>query len=102
MNQRQIEVLLSVIGENDVLNFILDEEKPEEYIVNLNSDTSQTELKRVFSKLLKLMIENDIQLELKIAEGYSRLLYKEVCTEYIDNLNREISSVAESVRKDIS
>lgn len=102
MNQKQIEVLLSVIGENDVLNFILDEDKPEEYIVNLNSDTSQAELKRVFSKLLKLMIENDIQLELKIAEGYSRVLYKEVCTEYIDNLNREISSVAESVRKDIS
>ena len=36
MNQKQIEVLLTVVGESDVLNFILDQEKPDEYVVNLN------------------------------------------------------------------
>ena len=102
MNQKQIEVLLTVVGESDVLNFILDLEKPDEYVVNLNSDTSQSELKKVFSKLLELIIENDVKLVLKIAEGYSKVLYMDVCTVYIDDLNREISSVAESVRKDVS
>lgn len=102
MNQKQIEVLLAVVGESDVLNFILDQEKPDEYVVNLNSDTSQSELKKVFSKLLELIIENDVKLVLKIAEGYSKVLYMDVCTVYIDDLNREISSVAESVRKDVS
>ncbi|MFR1272651.1 MAG: hypothetical protein ACLSCS_09435 [Eubacterium sp.] len=102
MNQKQIEVLLTVVGESDVLNFILDQEKPDEYVVNLNSDTSQSELKKVFSKLLELIIENDVKLVLKIAEGYSKVLYMDVCTVYIDDLNREISSVAESVRKDVS
>lgn len=101
MNQKQIEVLLTVVGESDVLNFILDQEKPDEYVVNLNSDTSQSELKKVFSKLLELIIENDVKLVLKIAEGYSKVLYMDVCTVYIDDLNREISSVAESVRKDV-
>lgn len=101
MNQKQIEVLLTVVGESDVLNFILDQEKPDEYVVNLNSDTSQSELKKVFSKLLELIIENDAKLVLKIAEGYSKVLYMDVCTVYIDDLNREISSVAESVRKDV-
>ena len=102
MNQKQIEVLLTVVGESDVLNFILDQEKPDEYVVNLNSDTSQSELKKVFSKLLELIIENDVKLVLKIAEGYSKVLYMDVCTVYIDDLNREISSVAESVRKEVS
>ncbi len=102
MNQKQIEVLLTVVGESDVLNFILDQEKPDEYVVNLNSDTSQSELKKVFSKLLELIIENDVKLVLKIAEGYSKVLYMEVCTVYIDDLNREISNVAESVRKEVS
>lgn len=102
MNQKQIEVLLTVVGESDVLNFMLDQEKPDEYVVNLNSDTSQSELKKVFSKLLELIIENDVKLVLKIAEGYSKVLYMDVCTVYIDDLNREISSVAESVRKDVS
>lgn len=102
MNQNQIEVLLTVVGESDVLNFILDQEKPDEYVVNLNSDTSQSELKKVFSKLLELIIENDVKLVLKIAEGYSKVLYMDVCTVYIDDLNHEISSVAESVRKDVS
>lgn len=102
MNQKQIEVLLTVVGESDVLNFILDQEKPDEYVVNLNSDTSQSELKKVFSKLLELIIENNVKLVLKIAEGYSKVLYMDVCTVYIDDLNREISSVAESVRKDVS
>lgn len=102
MNQKQIEVLLTVVGESDVLNFRLDQEKPDEYVVNLNSDTSQSELKKVFSKLLELIIENDIKLVLKIAEGYSKVLYMDVCTVYIDDLNREISSVAESVRKEVS
>ncbi len=102
MNQKQIEVLLTVVGESDVLNFILDQEKPDEYVVNLNSDTSQSELKKVFSKLLELIIENDVKLVLKIAEGYSKVLYMDVCTVYIDDLNREISNVAESVRKEVS
>lgn len=102
MNQKQIEVLLTVDGENDVLNFRLDTENTDGYIVNLNSDKSQAELKNVFSKLLTIMIEDDILLVLKVAEGYSKVLYKEVCFEYIDNLNREISSVAETVRKEIT
>lgn len=102
INQKQIEVLLTVVGESDVLNFILDQEKPDEYVVNLNSDTSQSELKKVFSKLLELIIENDVKLVLKIAEGYSKVLYMDVCIVYIDDLNREISNVAESVRKEVS
>ena len=102
MNQKQIEVLLTVVGESDVLNFILDQEKPDEYVVNLNSDTSQSELKKVFSKLLELIIENDVKLVLKISEGYSKVLYMDVCIVYIDDLNREISNVAESVRKEVS
>lgn len=90
---KTVEVLLTVLGEADVLVFCLDEDNPEKYVVNLNSSSNQAEIKDVFSKLLELLITDDITLELNIADGYSKGLYKDVCTEYIQDLNREIAQV---------
>ena len=94
MSLETIKVELTVIGEMDVLIFHLDSEKiPDGFSVNLNTASSQSELKAVFSKLLEMMIESEISLELIIAEGYSKGLYKDVCAEYIQDLNREIKQV---------
>lgn len=90
---KKIDVTLTVLNEIDVLIFSLDEDNPEKYKINLNSSTSQSEIKDVFAKLLEILIENDILLELKIADGYSKGLYKDVCTEYISDLNREIQQI---------
>lgn len=51
MSQITVDVQLKEIDEKDVLVFILDKENPEKYIVNLNSATSQLELKEVFGKI---------------------------------------------------
>ena len=45
MNPRVIDVELTVSGEADILLFHFDSEAPEKYSVNLNSSSSQTELK---------------------------------------------------------
>lgn len=99
--KKTIDVLLTVLGETDVLIFGFDDEQPEKYVVNLNSSSSQAEIKDVFSRLLELLITDDIVLDLKFSEGYSKGLYKEVCTEYINDLNREILQVKESISKTV-
>ena len=102
MSQKMIDVELTVFSEADVLIFRLDDEHPDEYVVNLNSSSSQNELKKVFSKLLQMLLEEDVLLKYSIAPGYSKGLYKEVCKEYIDDLNRELLQVKESMHSEIN
>ena len=102
MNQKVIEVKLTALSDLDVLIFGLDEAQPDEYIVDLNNANSQNELKQVFSRLLQMLIEEDISLKYTIVPGYRKELYKEVCKEYIDDLNRELSQVKASIDKEIN
>ncbi|MBQ3603614.1 MAG: hypothetical protein IJA02_07230 [Clostridia bacterium] len=99
MNQIVINVQLTVIGEEDVLVFAIDEENPDKYIISLNSPNNQSEIKKVFSKILEMLFDNDITLQLQIADGYSKGLYKDVCEEYINELQKEISEVKEQLIK---
>ena len=102
MNQKVIEVKLAVLSDVDVLIFGIDEEKPEAYVVNLNSDNSQTALKNVFSQLLKMLLEENVLLKYTVAANYQKTLYKDVCKEYIDDLNRELSQVRANMDKEIN
>lgn len=103
MSQEKVKVKLKEVDKTDYLVFDLDEEQyPDGMKVNLNSSTSQADLKQVFAKLLELMIEGPIKLELQISEGYSRGLYKDVCKEYIDDLNKEIEQVYNNLQDELS
>ena len=102
MNQVMIEVLLNSIDEADILTFFIDpEENQGGYCVNLNSTSSQSELKQVFSALLKKLAVNEITLELKIEKNYTKGLYIDVCAEYINDLNKELKSTFEKLHKDL-
>lgn len=101
MSQKTIDVMLTTLEDADVLIFFLDEEHPEGCSVNLNSSSSQNELKCVFSKLLQLLFDDDIMLNLIVSEGYKKGLYKDVCKEYIDDLNRELVQVKQSMKRAI-
>ena len=100
MSQKVIEVTLTVSSNVDVLIFGLDEEHPEAYVVNLNSANSQNELKNAFSRLLQMLLCEDIALKYIIASGYNKGLYKDVCKEYIDDLNRELLQVKGNIDKE--
>ena len=67
--------------------------------VNLNTNEGQNDLKRVFENLLIIINSKDIELKLEIDENYKKGLYKEVCAEYIEDLNKEIKSVRGEVLK---
>lgn len=98
MNQ-EIKVELTVLGDQDVLIFHLnDEEKPEGYIVYLNSDESQNDLKNVFLTIIEMLKNVFIKLKLEIVPNYSKALYKEVFTEYIADLNAEIYQTYEEMK----
>ena len=96
MNQevKIIKVELKKYNSYDMLSFYI---KQIEYYVNLNSENSQNDLKTIFSILLEQMIENPIELEFEIAQGYKSGLYIDVCTEYIKELNREIKQVIKKI-----
>ena len=83
---------------DDILAFMFDNA---ESVIHLNTDSCQIELKDIFSKLLTLCIENDIILNLIVADNYSRGLYKDVCTEYISELQRELDNVKDAIRKEL-
>lgn len=102
MSQRVIDVTLTVLSDVDVLVFGLDDKKQYDYTVNLNSATSQNELKNVFSRLLQLLLQEDIILNLVIDKDYGKGLYKDVCREYINDLNRELTQVKASLIKEIA
>ena len=56
----------------------------------------------VFSKLVYLCINNDVELSLEIEEGYKRSLYKDVCQEYVRELQREMNNVREKIRREFN
>lgn len=102
MNPRTIDVLLTVSGDADVLVFALDEECPDFYTVSLSTSSSQNDLQKVFSKLLQMLLDEDIVLSLTIADGYSKGLQKDVCLAYIDDLNRELVQVKTSMSAELA
>ena len=73
-----VKVVLTVMGETDVLVFLLDENDSEKYVIDLNDSSCQIKIKDVFSKLLEELIEFDINLDLEIQEGYSKNFYDEI------------------------
>ena len=98
MTPETIEVWLKAQdSETDILEFHLEHN----LVVNLNSPNCQTELKTVFSALLRKMLINDIILELKVEDGFNRIMYVEVCKEYIGDLNRELIQVASELRSEL-
>ena len=96
-----VKVVLTVMGETDVLVFLLDENDSEKYVIDLNDSSCQIKIKDVFSQPLEELIEFDINLDLEIQEGYSKGLYKDVCKEYIAELNKELVQVKNSIKKEL-
>lgn len=100
MNQITLNVkLFAESTDDDILAFLFEDAESR---VNLNTDSCQAELKEAFSKLIKLSLDNDVSLNLIIEDGYGRGLYKDVCTEYIAELQRELDSVKEKIRREIA
>ena len=100
MNQIILEVkLFAENTDDDILAFAFEDE---ECRVNLNSDSCQGELKEVFSKLVKLCLQNEVTLKRRIEDGYSRGLYKDVCSEYVTELQRELDRIKDRIRREVS
>lgn len=82
----------------DILHFdLVSESHPQGIDVDLNAEDGQNQLVTVFSCLLQKLLINKVVLLLKIETSYTRALFKEVCTEYIKNLNSELDSVYEQM-----
>lgn len=100
MNQKTINVILTLEDDEDILRFTIDEDLCLD--IQLNSDTCQAEIKSVFSALIPLLVENDISLKFEPDKAYSKELYIDVCREYIKDLEREINNCKLTIRDQLS
>ena len=99
MNQITLDVkLYEDCEENDILSFQFEDTEGKVY---LNSDSCQAQMKEVFSRLITISLNDDIQLKLIIDEGYGRGLYKDVCSEYIKELQKELDNVKDRIRREM-
>ena len=69
--------------------------------MNLNSETSQNELKAVFAKLLETLMVENVELRLVTDVKYKTVLYIEVCGEYISALNQELVQVKRLINEEL-
>lgn len=95
MNQEEkiINVYLECEENKDYLVFDFDEPLK----VNFNEEANQNELKEVFIRILNEMTRETIKLVYIDKTEYKNNLYKDVCKEYVKDLNREINTVAKSM-----
>lgn len=98
MSQRTIDVILTTLGEDrDVLRFIITEDSAID--IDLDSSVCQTEIKRLFSEILKLAVNEDIDFRFSTEDNFPRELYKDVCKEYIKDITRELQTSTVAIRK---
>lgn len=98
MNQITINAVLQGNENEDLLEFIVNENS---YMVDLNNESCQQSLKNVFAAILNELLENDIFIVFNCQEGYTRGLYKEVCEKVIEDINRELSEIKETLRDEL-
>lgn len=97
MNPRTIDVILTTLGnDRDVLRFHITENSTID--IDLDSSTCQTEIKRLFSEILKQAINEDIAFKFSVEDGFPRELYKDVCEEYIRDISRELETSIIAIR----
>lgn len=91
MNQEEkiIKIHLETRAKLDYMIFNLDDE----IAICMNNDESQNDLRILFTKLLEMLFTQNINLEYEEKSEFKKLLYIDVCKEYIKELNREISNV---------
>ena len=102
MSLVQYNVFLEERDEKDVLVFGVDQENyPEGLVVNLNEATGQNDFMNVFAVVLKMLEKEEIEFRLKIAEGYSKVLFKDVCKEYVESLNAELRNMHAKIHDEL-
>ena len=100
MNQIILDIKLYAENEDDdILSFVFGDGERKVY---LNSDSCQGQMKDAFSRLVKISLSNDVQLHLIIDDDYSRGLYKDVCKEYVQELQKELDGVKDRIRREFA
>lgn len=83
---------------NDVLRFCFPDETFLD--VNLTGESGNNQLKEVFEKVLQLQLEDDVRVGFEPTEGYSNVMYSQVCKAYTDTLANELAPVRAEIIKE--
>lgn len=91
--QRIVKVILQEEAQLDYMVFKFEEERR----VCMNDENCQNDLKNLFTTMLDELIKSDYKFEYEENKDYKKGLFKDVCIEYIRELNRELTSVKSSI-----
>ncbi len=100
MSQEKKVINVALAKRNEIDQMIFKFEN--ECNVNLNDESGQNDLKIVFSQLLKELIDGPIELKYIEDDIYDVNLYKDVCKEYIKDLNREVEEIRNLIPEKLS
>lgn len=87
---KDIQVILLEEDGVDYIRFLLSETETEN--INLNSNI-QTSLRDVYKKMIVMSMTDKLVLKLEYQEGYSKILFKEIAVEFINDLNKELDAI---------
>lgn len=103
MSREKVKVELRQSDGKDLLVFdIKAEDDQNDYLLTLSdSKNSQNELKKIFTRLLEILLEKDIELDLIMDESFKGNLIEDVCKEYLKDLNTELKNVKAKIKDEV-
>jgi hypothetical protein len=88
-----INAILNAIEDNDILSF----ELTPVLQVKLTDTQGSNDLLNVFVAILKILVAEDVSVQLIDNPSYTNQMYKDICAEYIAELNNDIKEARKSL-----
>ena len=69
-------------------------------IIDTEEPDTQKNLKRVFNKIIELLLEKDVEIEDLQEDGGSEMA-KEIFSDYIESLNKEVQGIRDEIKNSL-
>ena len=94
----KIETRLFQEGDTCKLEFIFPSD--DKIIIDTEEPDTQKNLKRVFNKIIELLLEKDVEIKDLQKDGVSEMA-KETFSDYIESLNKEVQGILDEIKNSL-
>ena len=90
--------VLKTNSDEDSLRFYITE--TEQIDISLTGDTGNSDLKKLFERLINLQLADDVFVQYEENDEYENVMYKQACKEYIRKLQTELDQVRQNIKEE--